>query len=130
MSMPGSGHLDELAAEACWTLLGEEGVGRIAWTGASGPTIVPVNYRVVNRQIQIRTAPYSALARETDDSIVAFEADDADASTQTGWSVLVRGRMSFDFHASADQGPTPWPGGNRPLHAVITPSAVTGRRLT
>ena len=39
----------------------------------------------------VRTTAYSEVARECDDSPVAFEVDDVEESTQSGWSVLMRG---------------------------------------
>lgn len=129
MSTPGTGRLSELSEEDCWARLGAEGVGRIAWTGAEGPTIVPVNYHVEGRRIQLRMAAYSALAREGDDSVVAFEADRLDEAAHSGWSVLVRGRLVFDDDAAPGTGPQPWPAGSRRLHAVITPTSISGRLL-
>ncbi|MEX0429756.1 pyridoxamine 5'-phosphate oxidase family protein [Nocardioides sp. DS6] len=129
MTTEGARHLTELDEHECWRRLGDGGVGRLAWSGAQGPTVVPVNYRVDGREVQIRTAAYSSLARETEDSLVAFEADRIDEATHTGWSVLVRGRMTFDYAAPASEGPHPWPEGARRLRMAITPTSVTGRQV-
>ena len=54
--------------------------GRLAWAGPQGPTVIPVNFVVDRRpRCSVRTAAYSALARECDDSPVAFEVDQFDA---------------------------------------------------
>lgn len=127
--LQGTGHLDELDDETCWKLLGAEGVGRIAWGGPGGPTVIPVNYRVTDREIQVRTAAYSAMAREARDEAVAFEADAIDDHTRTGWSVLVQGRLRLDDQATALDGPRTWAPGSRSLHLVIEPHQVSGRRL-
>jgi len=125
----GAHRLTELDEDACWERLGDEGVGRLAWTGPEGLTVVPVNYRVEDRRIRIRTAAYSSLARETEDCPVAFEVDRVDEHAHVGWSVLVRGRMSFDYDAPASAGPQPWPEGSRRLLMVVTPTGVSGRLL-
>jgi len=127
--IPESGYLDELDDETCWELLGVEGVGRLAWTGPAGPTVIPVNYRVVNGAIQVRTAAYSAVAREARTGLVAFEADAIDNHARTGWSVLIQGRLRFDYQATTRDGPRPWAPGSRSLHLVIESRQVSGRRL-
>jgi len=68
-------------------------------------------------------------------SIVAFEVDRYDADSQTGWSVLVKGRAELADEGTvqarlATAGLRPWrkqlP---RPEWVVILPDVVTGRRL-
>lgn len=128
-SFPTAGSVEELDEATCWTLLGAEGIGRIAWTGADGPVVLPLNYRIGDHRIELRTAAYSALAREVEDSIVAFEVDRIDEVQHTGWSVLAQGRASFDFESPAGTGPVPWAAGSRALRISITPRSVSGRRL-
>lgn len=67
--------LVDLDEAECLRLAATEPVGRLAWTGSDGPSIVPVNFRLEGRAVHVRTAAYSALARECDDSRVAFEVD-------------------------------------------------------
>ena len=59
---PGSGHLLDLTVDECWELAASQPVGRLAWTGPSGPTVIPVNFAVDGRLVHVRTAAYSALA--------------------------------------------------------------------
>lgn len=124
-------HLTELSVAECWRLAAEQQVGRLVWDGQDGLTAVPVNYAVVDQVVLIRTAAYSAITRECDDSVVAFEVDAIDPSTRTGWSVLLRGRAEL---ATADAGDVsslvgPWPEGLKPVHLRLDPHLVTGRRL-
>lgn len=133
MTGTGEGALRDLDEDACWALLAEEPVGRLVWTGPEGPTAVPVNYTVDSRTIAIRTTAYSSVARETDDSVVAFEVDHVDAEQRTGWSVLVRGRAEVVSHrpgaGTTGADVDVWPTGARPLRLVVHPTQVTGRRL-
>ena len=96
---PGNGRLIDLTADECLMLAASKPVGRLAWAGPQGPTVVPVNYVLAGRRVHIRTAAYSALARECADSLVAFEVDDFDADSRSGWSVLMRGRAHLRFGA-------------------------------
>jgi Pyridoxamine 5'-phosphate oxidase len=55
---------------------------------------VRLNFAVVDGLIVMRTAAGATLARKAHDAIVAFEADDLDAVTSSGWSVVVTGRAT------------------------------------
>jgi uncharacterized protein len=43
----------------------------------------------------LRTAADAMLARRVNDAVVAFEADDLDAATSPGWSVIVTDRATL-----------------------------------
>ena len=128
---PGTGQLLDLTADECWTLAASMPVGRLAWSGAQGPTVVPVNFVVTEGQVHVRTAAYSAQARECDDSPVAFEIDEFDAESRTGWSVLLRGRAHLRYGGSRDvAAPEVWPAGARGLLLTIDVAETSGRRVT
>lgn len=127
------GRLVELLSDECWTLLGTCSVGRLAWSNPNGPTVLPVNFTVADERIVFRTSPYSAAARECDDLPVAFEADEVDPFTRSGWSVLVRGTARLVYDESLVPPDSTdldvWAEGSRALHVVIEPREITGRRL-
>jgi hypothetical protein len=127
------GRLIELGTDECWDLLHAESVGRVAWTTGGVTTVLPVNYIVVDKTVVFRTSPYSAMARECDSLPVAFEIDEVDPFTRSGWSVLARGtaQLVYDDHLVPDDGQQldTWAGGARPLHLVLEPVELTGRRL-
>ena len=118
-----------LAPEECWTLAAARPVGRLAWTGPHGPTVIPVNFAVTGAEVLVRTTAYSEVSRECDDSPVAFEVDDVDASTRTGWSVLMRGRGHLESGPPGDAEPDVWPPGPRSMRLRIEVTEVTGRRI-
>ncbi len=123
-------HLVDLDRATATGLLASVPVGRLVWDGSAGLTAIPVNHVWQDDRVLIRTTAYSAIARECDDQLVAYEADDLDAGSRTGWSVLVRGRASIQWHADAAEADTaPWPGGPRPLVLAIEVVSVEGRRL-
>jgi len=122
--------LIDLTPDECWTLAASQPVGRLAWTGPQGPTVIPVNFVVTGRRVHVRTAAYSALARECDDSLVAFEVDQFDAETRSGWSVLMRGRAHLVYGGSdGTDEPDVWPAGIRGLQVTVDVDEVTGRRV-
>ncbi|MCR6033610.1 pyridoxamine 5'-phosphate oxidase family protein [Nocardioides sp. zg-579] len=132
MSTPARAELHTLSPAECWALLASREIGRVAWSGPAGPTVLPVNYGIAEDAVWIRTSAYAALVREADESPVAFEVDDVDPAAHAAWSVLVRGTAHVRF--PDDRGPTPpevetWPAGPRPLWVVVVPSEITGRRL-
>jgi nitroimidazol reductase NimA-like FMN-containing flavoprotein (pyridoxamine 5'-phosphate oxidase superfamily) len=122
--------LVELAADECWELAASRPVGRLAWAGPSGPTVIPVNFVVDGRTVRVRTTAYSAAARECDDSPVAFEVDTFDIDEHTGWSVLLRGRAHLEYGEQArEHAPEPWVTGPRTLVLWVDVTEVSGRRL-
>jgi nitroimidazol reductase NimA-like FMN-containing flavoprotein (pyridoxamine 5'-phosphate oxidase superfamily) len=128
-----SGKLAELTPDECRRYLDARSVGRVAWTGAAGPTVLPVNFVTVGDEIWFRTTAHSSFATEIDDLPVAFQVDDVDDFTRSGWSVLVRGTAHISFDATRLPRTWPgletWPSGTHALHVVIEPHLVTGRRL-
>lgn len=121
------GRLAVLSDPECWDLLRTQPVGRIAWSGIQGVSVVPVNYLVVDGAIALRTTPYSLLARDSADREVAFEVDQFDPERHDGWSVLVRGRCGR-VHRTADR-PVPWVTGARVLDLEIDVRSISGRRV-
>lgn len=138
--------LRELDEDACWELLAEHSVGRVAVATDGGPAIVPVNYAVDGRTLVYRTAPDASPARAVEADELAFEVDHLDEAQRIGWSVLVVGRarrltdpeevrslaerLTGPDGDRAGGGPEPWAGGTRDLWVRLAPGRVTGRRVT
>ncbi|GGY14786.1 pyridoxamine 5'-phosphate oxidase family protein [Streptomyces anandii] len=127
--------LTDLGEDECRALLSTHGVGRVALTGPDGPAVLPVNYDVVDDALVFRTAPDAAPAAAAGQE-VAFEVDHVDETMSRGWSVLAVGRAEAVTDAEAVRRlaerarSTPWAGGPRPLWVRITPTRLTGRRIT
>jgi nitroimidazol reductase NimA-like FMN-containing flavoprotein (pyridoxamine 5'-phosphate oxidase superfamily) len=130
MDKTARGQLVDLPPDECWQLLTTTPVGRIAWTTATGPEVIPVNFAVDGRTIKIRTAAYSAMVQKADAERVAFQVDRIDEDTHTGWSVLARGRAEVRYGDPEEQtGPEPWVRGPRSATVVIDVDEITGRWL-
>src|SRR5690348_7800071 len=80
-----------LSTAECLRRLGRGGVGRVAVTVKALPAIFPVNYAALDGDIVFRSASGSKLDAATDHTVVAFEVDQNDRMSHTGWSVLVVG---------------------------------------
>jgi nitroimidazol reductase NimA-like FMN-containing flavoprotein (pyridoxamine 5'-phosphate oxidase superfamily) len=126
--------VDDLETEVCWRLLATQPIGRLAFVAEGVPHVYPLNHRVAGHSIVFRTADDAALGELVGGPVVAFEADDADASAETGWSVLAYGRLevitddaevadlaALDVHAWA-------PGKDRWVR--IRPDHVSGRAIS
>jgi len=126
------GRLHELSPEECWELLAAHSVGRVAFVGPDGPEVLPLNYAVARGAVLLRTSPSSALGRKLRHDVAAFQVDEIDEFTESGWSVLLRGLVEAIDVADLspdDERPEPWAAGDRTLHLRLTPRTVTGRRL-
>jgi nitroimidazol reductase NimA-like FMN-containing flavoprotein (pyridoxamine 5'-phosphate oxidase superfamily) len=127
--------LMQLSAQECEHLLEGRKVARIAVCTQEGPHVVPVNYVVMGASLVVRTTPYSVLGTYGRDALVAVELDEIDERTETGWSVLVRGRavpvVDPDEVAEIRSvwSEQPWAAGTRTLFLRLTWSELTGRRL-
>ena len=105
-------------------LISPGGVGRIAYTGRFGPTVLPVNYRLYEGTIVFRTAQDSPTDEDLRTGIahaeykVAFEIDDFSLDQREGWSVLIQGgahHVDSDVERAAvlQAGVEAWPEGER-----------------
>ncbi|MFI9833358.1 helix-turn-helix domain-containing protein [Streptomyces sp. NPDC051913] len=123
-----------LGGEECRRRLGTHGVGRLALTTADGPTVLPVNYSVVDGVIAFRTTPGTVLC-EALGRRIAFEVDHIDEAMSRGWSVLVRGRARRAEDPAAVRRLTrqaysaPWAGGRRDLWVWVDADEITGREI-
>ncbi|MFB4277963.1 pyridoxamine 5'-phosphate oxidase family protein [Nonomuraea sp. MTCD27] len=131
--------LETLEDTECRRLIEPGGIGRVAFNGSHGPTVMPVNYKMHEGAIVFRTAVGGAMDKdlrtglEGVDIMIAFEIDMIDEANREGWSVLVQGAA---HHVSpeeagdlAEAGVTPWAGGERHLYIRIVPHQITGRRI-
>lgn len=107
-------------------------VGRVAFVDEDGPVVLPVNYVLDGNTVLFCTSSANTLGAHLDSATVAFEVGEFDASTQSGWSVLVRGVASFVSadELERDEGlrPFTWADGVRTLVVRISPVSVSGRR--
>jgi hypothetical protein len=124
--------LEVLDRDRCLELLRQHGFGRVAITAGALPCVLPVNYRVIDDQVMFRTARGSKLDAATRNAVVAFEVDDMDPLSHTGWSVVVTGvaRVLDEEGRDALDLPLARWAPDRDGHVVaISTEVTTGRRL-
>ncbi|HET6951724.1 MAG TPA: pyridoxamine 5'-phosphate oxidase family protein [Acidimicrobiales bacterium] len=83
--------LEVLDRVECLRLLASARLGRVGVTSRALPQVLPVNFRFDGHRILIRTGRGTKLDAAILNAVVAFEVDEIDAESETGWSVLVTG---------------------------------------
>jgi nitroimidazol reductase NimA-like FMN-containing flavoprotein (pyridoxamine 5'-phosphate oxidase superfamily) len=126
--------LDDLDRQTCHALISEGGVGRVVFHQQRGPVALPVNFRMLDENVVLRTAPSAALLQSLGTAGVSFEVDQIDDALCEGWSVLISGEASAMSDPAERQlaqtlGVTPWAGGSRDVYVRIVPKEMTGRRI-
>jgi hypothetical protein len=129
-----NGALVHLDRASCLALLAAQPVGRLVFTQRALPDVLPVNYLLDGENVLIRLGSGSSAAVATRDSVVAFEVDDIDVGSQTGWSVTVVGRAheivdSAELRRASALGLVSWTGDQQDHFLSITAEKITGRRL-
>jgi nucleotide-binding universal stress UspA family protein/nitroimidazol reductase NimA-like FMN-containing flavoprotein (pyridoxamine 5'-phosphate oxidase superfamily) len=125
--------LEALPPEVCLRLLESVPVGRVSFCTDGEVVTLPVNHVVDGPDVVFRTDCGSKLSAAARRDRVAFEADDYDPRTRTGWSVLLKGRAEVvredaEIHRLSRLGLYPWVTAvDRPFWIRIHPTSVTGR---
>jgi uncharacterized protein len=129
------GGLEVLAQAECLSLLASVEVGRVGFVEGGEPVILPVNHIVDGRTVAFRTTYGSKLDIAWREKAAAFEADDFDPETRTGWSVVLRG-TAYEVIDDAEvtelnaSDLEPWTDlGDRTRWVRIVPNQITGRRI-
>ena len=115
-------------------LLGTQEVGRLVFTRWALPAVVPVNFVLRDGAIWIWTASASSMWQAVRGSVVAFEVDQLDAATRSGWSVVVLGVAELvtrpeEIDDARRHGPEPWIPGRKEHLLRIPLKLVSGRRI-
>ncbi|MDK1342768.1 pyridoxamine 5'-phosphate oxidase family protein [Streptomyces sp. 378] len=116
-------------------LLAKVPVGRVVYTRQALPAVLPVNFSLdTDTSVLLCTSPDSDLVRAIDGVVVAFEADEFDAATRSGWSVVVTGRATVvtdpaEHERLSRDGPTSWMPMAGAVFVRIESEMVTGREL-
>ena len=98
--------------------------------------ILPVNYSLDGDTVVIRTDSPKITAA-ADHTRVAFEVDDVDERTRSGWSVLVQALAEEVAGSRREElverlrkaGGTPWAPGEHGHWIRLIPKVITGRRI-
>lgn len=126
--------LTALSRSECLALLRTAVVGRVVFTERALPAVMPVSYAVLDEDVVIATEPGSRLETAARHGVLAFEVDDIDTATRTGWSVVLTGLPTLldDPHSRARAAAVldPWWAERRDVLISIPSTVLTGRRIT
>ena len=115
-------------------LLATQQVGRLVYTRWALPAVTPVNFTLRDGAVWIWTASSSSMWQGVRGSVVAFEVDQLNARTHSGWSVVVLGVAELvtdpaQIERALLNGPEPWIA-DRKEHLIRIPlKLVSGRRI-
>lgn len=124
------GYFERIEPDECRRMLDSTTVGRVCWISPTrGLQVLPVTYTMHQGTIGFAVARTSVLGELAEPVEVAFQVDDIDAETSTGWSILVHGEARA-LTESAGELNAPWAPGERDLLIGITPRSVSGRLVS
>jgi nitroimidazol reductase NimA-like FMN-containing flavoprotein (pyridoxamine 5'-phosphate oxidase superfamily) len=125
--------LEILSDRQCLELLRTARVGRLAVCMGAIPAVLPVTFGLVGGDVMFFTGTGLKLNAALRKQSVAFEVDEIDLTSESGWSVLVVGRaVAAEAAARARAealGLYPWAPGERHHLVRIRPELMTGRRI-
>lgn len=133
----GASEMLALTREECLQLLASHSFGRLAVSMGAGPPVIrPVNYLFYepSHSVVFRTAEGSKFHALLQSADAAFEIDDIDEGSRTGWSVIMRGVTDevtdpSDVRRLDSLGLEPWAPGAKPHWMHIRAWTVSGRRI-
>ncbi|WP_280697343.1 pyridoxamine 5'-phosphate oxidase family protein [Kitasatospora sp. GP82] len=127
--------VETLSEAECLHLLSTVPIGRVVYTEHALPAVLPVAFEVTtDGRLMLALRAGHTVPRALDGTVAAFQGDQLDAVTRTGWSVLVHGRAEVVRDPVLREhllhtGPRPWVTGQEQLFVTITPELLSGRRL-
>ncbi len=126
--------MEVLDPTECRHLLASATIGRLAYTEGALPAIQPVSFVVHDGRVLIPTRVGSKVAIASRGAVVAFEVDEFDAATRTGWNVTVVGPSHVvsepaEVAALDYLGAVPWAPADVPCYITVATTLIRGRRI-
>ena len=127
--------LHVLDLEDCLARVRRHSIGRVAFASDGDLTILPVTYLPDGLGVSFLTTWGSKLQVAADGGRMAFEIDESDTATRTGWSVLFQGSATLVDDPSRVSEldarlPAPWAPSETPTFWVhLRPDSVSGREI-
>lgn len=127
--------IDDLEADLCWRLLAQTPLGRVGFVVHGEPMVLPVNHVVDGHSVVVRTGQTELLEAIAGGATVVFEVDEGDPTSETGWSVVLKGYASevSDAAELSDVARLPlhsWAAGRKDHWLRIAPWSVSGRAIS
>lgn len=133
--MVGHSDMQVIDEDTCWEHLASVPLSRVGLVVDGRIDVLLVNHIVDGRTIVWRSGSGTKLGVAAAEAQVVVEADQIDAETHHGWSLLFHGtaRIITDVDRQARlllRDETPWSSPDRkPLWIEVVPNSVSGRQL-
>jgi len=121
----GPSPVQALDESQCRRLLAGKRLGRLVFTSAALPAVIPVVYTLHADRIVVRISPGWHLRTSLGGAVVAFEVDELDPATSAGWSVVAVGVVE---ELAPDDPGRPADAGDDQIVGIL-PTAVSGHRV-
>lgn len=126
--------IELLTHSECFALLATIPVGRVVYSDRAMPMIVPVNFSLAGSDVIVRTGRRSRLAMHAPGNVVAFEVDDIDMASRSGWSIVLTGVIRLvrdpDELVRLDELQlAAWGATEFDSYLSLRPDVVSGRRI-
>ena len=126
--------LEVLSEGDCFALLANAPIGRVVYSDRALPVILPVNFTLDGDDVVIRTGRRSRLATHAAGHVIAFEVDDIDAGSRSGWSVVLTGFLQLveepaEVARLEGLGLRSWAPSAHDRYLRLRSDLITGRRI-
>lgn len=131
---PPGARLDILSREESLARLDRHSVARIGYVEDGWPVILPVNYRLHNGDVFIRSLAGGKVRAAERGDVVCLELDGFDTALRTGWSVVAHGPLEVIgdpavLNEAWANDPEPWIASEDWRWLRMVPISVTGREV-
>ncbi|GAA2038475.1 pyridoxamine 5'-phosphate oxidase family protein [Catenulispora yoronensis] len=125
--------IEYLTEDEALKLVATVPVGRVVYSRFAMPAVHLVNFRLDGQDVVFKTRKGAKFAAAVADTVVAFEVDEFDQDTRSGWTVTLTGRSKL-VTSKAEQerlarlGVDPWIP-DREYFIKVRTQVIAGRRI-
>lgn len=125
--------IEYLTEDEAVKLAGTVPVGRVVYSRYAMPAVHLVNFKLDGRDVVFKTRRGAKFGAAVADTVIAFEVDQIDEDTRSGWTVTLTGRSSLvtspaEKERLAGLDIDPWLP-DREYFIKVRTQVVTGRRI-
>ncbi|NUP51687.1 MAG: pyridoxamine 5'-phosphate oxidase family protein [Catenulispora sp.] len=87
--------IENLGQDEALKLAATASVGRVVYSRYAMPAVHLVNFKLDGKDVVFKTRKGAKFGAAVADTVVAFEVDEVDEATHSGWTVTLTGRSSL-----------------------------------
>lgn len=108
-------------------------VGRVVYSRYAMPAVHLVNFKLDGKDVIFKARKGAKFGAAVADTVIAFEVDEIDPATRSGWTVTLTGRSQLvtspeEQGRLEELGVDPWVG-EREFYIRVKTATTTGRRI-